>query len=86
MTTRAEWSRMSPEEQDELIASGWHPGPMLRAEANCEVLADPPYVLLAVVEKDDSPHVERFLPIEEARALATELLACADALTEAGYV
>lgn len=26
-TTVAEWNAMSPEEQDALIASGWHPGP-----------------------------------------------------------
>ncbi len=26
-TTVAEWDAMSPEEQDALIASGWHPGP-----------------------------------------------------------
>jgi hypothetical protein len=27
MVTYKEWIRMSPEEQDALIASGWHPGP-----------------------------------------------------------
>jgi hypothetical protein len=26
-TTDAEWDAMSAEEQDALIASGWHPGP-----------------------------------------------------------
>ena len=29
--TSADWHELSPEEQDELIASGWHPGPAKEA-------------------------------------------------------
>ncbi len=32
--TVEEWRALSPEEQDALIASGWHPGPLPRKVGN----------------------------------------------------